>query len=112
MNQPESDFTRPIDSGEIYEDLRRQITVLFGALVVTSFTLTAFLGLQARRASVELQAVKPHVEEAEKLIAQDNATVEAVFSKLEEFGRTHPDFQSKILVKYKINNAAKTAPKK
>jgi hypothetical protein len=114
MNQPESSLTsRPVDIGETCEDLRRQITVLFGALVVTSFTLTAFLGLEARRSSAELLAIKPRAEEAEKLISQDNATVQSVYAKLEEFGRTHPDFQSKVLVKYKINNhTTKAEPKK
>jgi hypothetical protein len=114
MNQPESNLTsRPMDSSEICEDLRRQITILFGALVVTSFTVTAFLGLEARRASAELLAIKPNADQAEKVLAQDNATVQSVYARLEEFGRTHPDFQSKVLVKYKINsNGAKAAPKK
>jgi hypothetical protein len=98
---------------ETSEDLRRQINVLFGALVVTSFTLTAFLGLEARRSAAEASVAKPRAEEAEKAIAQDNAAVQAVYAKLQEFGRTHPDFQSKILVKYKINsNATKETPKK
>jgi hypothetical protein len=116
MNEPENKPS--VEKGaywsnETCEDLRRQITVLFGALVVTSFTLTAFLGLEARRASAELSIIKPRAEDAEKAISQDNATVQAVFSKLEEFGHTHPDFQSKILVKYKLNsNATKVEPKK
>jgi hypothetical protein len=113
MNEPENNLTPRSMDGETSADLRRQINVLLGALVITSFTLTAFLGLEARRASAEFMAIKPRAEEAEKAIAQDNANVQTVFSKLQEFGRTHPDFQSKILSKYKLNsNAAKEAPKK
>ena len=91
------------DNGEGFENLRRQITLIFGALIVSSFTLTAYLGLQARRASVELLTVKPRETEALKLVEQDNAAVQSVYAKLIEFGRTHPDFQKQILSKYKIN---------
>ena len=114
MNEPESNLTsRSVDNGETCADLRRQINVLFGVLVVTSFVLTAYLGLEARRASAELIAVKPQAEQAEKLIAQDNAAVQAIFSKLQEFGRAHPDFQARILSKYKVNGpATNAAPKK
>jgi hypothetical protein len=115
MNEPEINLpnaSRSMDD-ETFESLRRQISILFGALVVTSFTLTAFLGVQARRASVELLAIQPHAAEAEKLISQDDATVQSVYAKLAEFGRTHPDFQAKVLSKYKINNNAPgIAPKK
>ena len=114
MNEPENnlqDTSRSVAGGETYEGLRRQINLLFGALIVTSFTLTAYLGLQARRASVELLAIQPRADEATKLIQQDDTSVKEAFSKLEEFGRTHPDFQATILSKYKVNtNAPMSAP--
>jgi hypothetical protein len=116
MNEPENNLSNPsrsIDFNDTCESLRRQINMLFGALVVTSFTLTAYLAVQARRASVELLALKPRAEEADKLIQQDDVSVRSIYSKLADFGRTHPDFQAKILSKYKINtNAPETAPKK
>jgi hypothetical protein len=114
MNEPENNLqntSRSVDSDEKYESLSRQVNLLFGALIVTSFTLTAYLGLQMRRASVELIAIQPRADEATKLIQQDDANAQSAFSKLEEFGRTHPDFQAKILSKYKVNtNAPMAAP--
>lgn len=109
MNEPEMNLNpgaaRSTDSDEV-ESLRRQVALLFGALVISSFTLTAFLGLQARRASVELVATQPRAEEAFKLVQQDNAAMQMAFSKLTEFARTHPDFQKQILSKYKVNSNA------
>jgi hypothetical protein len=114
MNEPENNLpaaSRSVAGDENYENLRRQINLLFGALIVTSFTLTAYLGLQARRASVELLAIQPRADEATRLLQQDDASAKAAFSKLEDFGRTHPDFQARILSKYKVNtNAPMAAP--
>lgn len=93
--------------------LSRQVSLLFAALMVTSFTLTIFLGLEARRSSRDYSIIKPQADQAAKVIDQDNATVQSVYSKLVEFGRTHPDFQAKILSKYKVDtNAPLPAPKK
>jgi hypothetical protein len=106
MNEPENNLPiapRSEDGDEKCESLRRQINLLFGALIVTSFTLTAYLGLEARRSSMDYLIVKPRTEDAIKMVQQDDATMQSVFGKLEEFGRTHPDFQAKILSKYKIN---------
>lgn len=116
MNESETDLqsaSRPAGNNGNCEDLRRQITLLFAGLTITSFTLTAYLGLQARRASVELIAIKPRAEDAVKLLQQDDAAAQAVFAKLTEFGRTHPDFQTKILSKYKVTAPPPAAaPKK
>lgn len=102
-NNPDIENLSRSDSGEAYENLRRQITLIFGAVIVSSFTLTAYLGLQARRASMELMVIKPRETEAVKLITQDDAAVQSVYAKLVEFGRTHPDFQKQVLSKYKVN---------
>ncbi|HEY2081731.1 MAG TPA: hypothetical protein VGI88_03020 [Verrucomicrobiae bacterium] len=115
MNEPENNLQNPPRSmdSETCESLRRQINLLFGALVVTSFTLTAFLGVQARRSSLEYLVIQPRAAEADKLLQQDNAAVQSTYSKLAEFGRTHPDFQAKVLAKYKINtNVPAATPKK
>jgi len=100
------------DTFETGEDLRRQLNLLFGALVIMSFTVTAYLGLQARRASMDYLAAKPRADEAVRIFKQDNVAVEAAFSKLTEFGRTHPDFQKQILAKYKLPAPATVEPRK
>jgi len=46
------------DTNEKIESLRTQMNLIFGALLVASFTLTAFLALQARRASLDLLSLK------------------------------------------------------
>ena len=115
MNEPEinpASASRSMDTLETCENLRRQINLLFGALVITSFTLTAFLGLQMRRASMDYMAVKPRADEALRVFQQDNVAVQQVFAKLNEFGRSHPDFQRLILAKYKIATPATVVPKK
>lgn len=110
MNEPLN--TPPNDSGESnekIESLRSQMNLLFGALLVASFTLTAFLGLQARRASLDLLNLKGPAEETVRLAQQDNAAVANTFAKLIEFGHTHPDFQKVVLAKYLSTNAAPAA---
>lgn len=103
----------PANADEKYEGLRRQISLLFAGLIVTSFTLTAYLGLQARRVSLDLLAVKPRANEMVRLFKQDDAAVQSVFAKLTDFARTHPDFQKQILSKYRLNtNAPAAAVKK
>jgi hypothetical protein len=109
MNEPENNLNPSVGGNDELESLRRQVTLLFGALVISSVTLTAYLGLQARRASVELVAVQPRSEEAIKMLQQDNAGVQAAYGKLLEFGRTHPDFQKQVLSKYKVTSNAPPA---
>ena len=91
MNEPENDpqnASRLMDMNENYEALRRQSNLMFIGLVVTSFTLTVFLGLQAKRAAAELSVIKPAAVETAKAVQQNDANVQALFTKLTEFGRT------------------------
>jgi len=109
MNEPEiypPTFTG--DNSEKVDSLRSQMNLLFGCLLVASFTLTAFLGLQARRSSLDLIALKGPAEESLRLVQQDDSGVEATFGKLTEFGRTHPDFQKVVLSNFHLstNSAA------
>ncbi len=111
-NNPDIENVPRLEEGDGYENLRRHVTLLFGALIISSFTLTAYLGLQARRSSVELMNIKPREIEAIKAVDQDNAAVQSVYQKLADFGRTHPDFQKQILSKYKVSTNAPPAVKK
>lgn len=112
MNEPQAnpqDFSSGADVIERCRDLQRLVNLLFTGLIITSFTLTAFLGLQAHRASVEVDITRSRAEQDTALARQSNAEAEAVYSKLVEFARTHPDFQNKVLSKYKV---AGPTPKK
>lgn len=108
MNEPEANpqnIAGSVDADEAHENLRRQINLLFAALIVSSFTLTAYLGLQAHRASIDYSVTKPQVDAAIQMFQQGNASLQVDLTKLVEFGRTHPDFQKQVLAKYKINGA-------
>ena len=106
MNEPENNLQnapRSVDSEDIIEDLRRQVNLLFGGLVITSFIVTAYLCLEARRASIDLLVIQSHAVEMAKLYEQDAASAQSIYVKLADFARTHPDFQKQIFFKYKFN---------
>lgn len=114
MNESQTnpqDFSPGADLTERCRDLQRLINLLFAAMIITSFTLTAYLGLQAHRASVEMEMAKSRAEQDTALLRQNNAGAEEVYSKLAEFARTHPDFQNKVLSKYKVADSAASGKK-
>ena len=114
MNEPQINPPSSMgDKNEQVESLRYQMNLLFGGLLVLSFTLTAYLGLQARRASLDLIALQGPAAESMKLAQQDDLAVETAFGKLKEFARTHPDFDKVVLSKYHLNtNSAPATPAK
>ena len=114
MNEPGTDLPnpRPLDNGDTIESLRRQLNLLFAGLIISSFTLTAFLGLQARRASSDLMAFAKSTEETTWASQQEAQSLQGFVLKLEEFARTHPDFQKQILSHYRFNTNAPPAPAK
>lgn len=109
-NEPQS---RPAGNEDQIEDLRRQINLLFGALIIASFTLTIYLGLQARRASKDLAEVQNAVEQSLKMIQQEDGAAAGTIEKLKDFARTHPDFdKQQILPMFRVNTNAPAAPPK
>lgn len=115
MSETENDkpnAPREAELAEKSEDLRGVVNLLFAGLVITSFTLTAFLGLEARRAAVQLSYARPQAEQLIKIVQQNDANDQIIFSKLVDFARTHPDFQNKILSKYKLTENPPAGAKK
>ena len=114
MNEPENNpASYTADKNEQTETLRYQMNLIFSGLLVISFTLTAYLGLQARRASLDLITLQGPAAETMKLAQQDDLAVETAFGKLQEFARSHPDFEKVVLSKYHLNtNSAPAAPAK
>jgi len=110
-NEPQS---RPAGNEDQIENLRSQMNLMFGALIIVSFTLTAFLGLQGRRASKDLVEAQSAAEQSFKMIQQEESAAGATIQKLKEFARTHPDFdKQQILSLFRVNtNAAPAAPAK
>jgi hypothetical protein len=116
MNQPENNLeeaSHSADPQEEREDLRRQANLLFAGLIVASFTLTLYLGLQAKRAAADLRVLQPRADQVIKAVEQDNKDADAIYTNLAAFARTHADFQNKIFFKYKMTtNAPAAEPKK
>ena len=83
------------------ENLGQQVRTLLYGLVVASFTLTAFLGLQARRAGKELLAIQPQAAQVNELSKREEVGLRTFLGQLVEFSKTHPDYAA-ILEKYKI----------
>jgi hypothetical protein len=104
MNEPANnppDYSG--DTNEKIENLRAQMNLIFGALLVASFTLTAFLALQARRASLDLLSLQGPAAESMRLVQQDNEAVENTYGKLTAFAHTHPDFQKVVLSRFNLS---------
>ena len=114
MNQLENNPPTGSETNKNIESLRSQMNLLFGALLIASFTLTAFLAVQARRASLDLLSLKGPAAESIRLVQQDNETVETTYAKLSEFARSHPDFQKVVFSRFRLSTngapAAATAP--
>ena len=112
MNAPEtntSSLTAPNDLLDQVVALRQQVFTLLLALVVVSGTLTVFLYIQARRASMELAGIKPQATAMIDAFKQKQPTMETFVKQLTAYGVTHPDFQP-ILKKYGIPLPAASSP--
>lgn len=85
------------------QDLNRLVNILFAAMILSSFTLTAYLGLQMKRASEEETAAKSQSVELAQAVRQQDASIQATYEKLSEFAHKHPEFQKDVLNKYKLS---------
>lgn len=104
MDEPQNlpNTPSPLDNDEKFETLQRQNNLLFAALLITSFTLTAYLGLQMRRVTMDLTNVQARAQETSEIFKKNVAANEAIFQQLTEFSRTHPDFEKQVFGKYKL----------
>jgi hypothetical protein len=84
------------------QDLRRMINILFAGLILTSFTVTAYLGLQMRRAAEEESVAKAQLNQIMVALQQEDANLQYTYEKVAEFAHKHPDFQNQLFSKYKL----------
>jgi hypothetical protein len=115
MNDPEinpQDASQPMDAQDTSDDLRRHLNLLFAALLISSFTLTAYLGLQGKRAAGDLAILQTRALEQFNQNQQDMAGIHSIYLKLTDFARTHPDFQARILSRYNFDTNSLVQPAK
>lgn len=115
MNEPESELQSGSGAAALEEkfaELNRVTNLLFAALVVISFTFTTYLGVLSRRTAADAAVAKQHADDALRAVQQDDAVIQAFYSRLQEFGHTHPDFQARVLSKFKITGTNAPAGKK
>jgi hypothetical protein len=95
MNEPESKMTDSSELAELrtqHEALQKQVTRLLLGLVVLSLTLTAFMGLMARRAGTELKAIRPQATQVMEISKKEEPAIQAFWGKLVNYSKSHPDF--------------------
>ena len=103
--------TRNIPTGDSEElrqqcaSLQRQVSTLLLALFILSGTVTVYLWRQARYARADLEVLKPPAAQVIQSFKQEKPIMDDFIAKLNEFGKTHPDF-APILNKYRIQPGA------
>jgi hypothetical protein len=111
MNEPEKTTA---DAGELTElkeqlsGVSRQVNMLLVAAVVGSLTVTAFVGLQGRRAGRDLDVVRPQATQVVEANKKEEPVIQNFAQKLVEYGKAHPEF-APIVNRYGLaTNAALT----
>ena len=84
------------------ESLGQQVRTLLYGLVVASFTLTAFLGLSARRTGKELAVVQQQANQINEVSKREQPGIQNFLGQLVKFGSNHPEYQA-ILEKYNVH---------
>lgn len=90
-------------------DLRRQVNLLLIGLIVATFTITAFLGVQSIRAGKDLEQAKMQAGQVFTATHNDEAAIHALLARLTEYSRSHPDF-AQVLAKYQKPENGNTTP--
>lgn len=92
--------------------LRKQVQITLILLIMVSGILTLFLQRQNKYASLDLNGVRPMIEEYTKT---QSPMMDDFIKRLMEYGKTHPDFTA-IYKKYGMDqlsvNPTNAAPKK
>jgi hypothetical protein len=109
MNAPEMPLHDSSDNAQLKQqlsDLRRHATLMQLGLVILSLTFAGFVGLQARRAKNDLNALRPQATQIIDLNKKEAPQIQALVSQLEAYGRGHPEYAEKVLAKYGIKSGA------
>jgi len=105
MSEMETKAGVASDLTEISErcaELERRASMLQVALILVSLCLAFFAGFQWRRASRDLDGIRPQLAQVEEANKKQDPLLQSVAQKLVEYGRSHPDF-TPIVMKYGLN---------
>lgn len=106
MEQPINDSPETTELKKQVAELRRQTTMLYFGLALLSITLAGFVGLQERRASKDLENVRPQATQVIEANKKESAAIQAFVSQLEAYGKTHPEYAQRILARYGVGGNA------
>ena len=109
MSDTENDLPNPEvdDLREQYAALHSLLTTLLVALTLVSLTLTAFIGLQSRRAGKEVKAIRPQATQIIEAYQKQQPVIKKFVTQLAEYGKSHADFEP-IMKKYGLSNVTAT----
>jgi len=100
--------TKPSEASELAEisekfsALERKTALLQAALIVVTMSLVFFVWVQVRRASKDLDAVRPQLAQFSEANRKQDPVIQSLAQKFVDFGRSHPDF-TPIVMKYGLN---------
>jgi len=107
--------TEDIVTNSELDDLKDQcaslnslVNTLLVALTVISLTLTAFIGLQSRRAGKDVKAIRPQATQIIEAFQKQQPVIKKFVAQLAAYGKTHPDFEP-IMKKYDLSGATNPA---
>ena len=104
MNESQNEVSTsptPQDWQQECADLRKRVNFLLFALLVLSLTFTGLMVLQFRRASRDLEAMRPQASKIVEVNRREAPAIENFITKLAEFSKAHPDFATN-LARYNI----------
>jgi len=101
MNEPQTNSPAPDEQVDLVASLRRQVTLLFLALIVISGTLTTYLFYQARTMGRDLEVLEPQARVIVDNYNKNLPHIQKFVQELVTYGQKHPDFQP-LLKKYGI----------
>ena len=103
--QPQTDFR---ELQERYDSLHHLMVSILAMLIVVSGTLWVYLQRQVKYTGLELDSIRPQVENMVSQYQRGAGPAQDEFvRKLTDYGKTHADF-APIMKKYGLNRQAGT----
>lgn len=93
MNETQTTPSAPDDLAGEVASLRRQISILLLALIVTSGTVATYLFYQSHTMGRDLAVLEPQAREMIQTYDKNAPALQKFVQDLVSYGQGHPDFQ-------------------